>query len=173
MIFLLFVTAFAILNRARGTRLFNKTSSTEIGRLVSMAGMTFLTLFLLPQKDFTLVTVSAGGLLALFLCWCSFAWDAYWSAAIGNDPLHSRLWGLRAMTYRMALAAPVIILVALLAEKPVNAVFGAGFLLMGLPYYIAGYARKWFPSVVVNPIAPAEFSVGAILGALIWMAGTF
>lgn len=157
-----FIAAFAILNRARGTQLFNATSSTVIGRLVSTLGMSLLTAATASHEPILFATFLAWTWASLML-WCTPAWDAYWSAAIGHDPANSRLWGLTAMTLRMTLAVPSIVGLAYLSAQPFHSIYASGILLMGLPYYLAGYLNP------KNPIGMAEPMVGAILGLLIFL----
>src|SRR5262245_52176304 len=85
---------FAFLNRARGSRLYGLTDSTALARLVSTHFMGVIAGTLALQQDpgnpahMAAVTLWTWGTLML---WCTPAWDAYWSAAIGNDPAHGRL----------------------------------------------------------------------------------
>lgn len=159
----LFSTAFAILNRARGSKLFDFTDSTEIGRLVSTGVMSLMTaLLFLPQNE---IVITAQIITwACLMLWCSFGWDKYWSATIGHDPHHSRLWGLGMLTLRMSIGAPAIIYPAVLSFHPENYWYALGVLTLGLPYYLWGYI---YPRA---PIPAAEYTVGALLGLFIWLA---
>lgn len=151
---------YALLNRARGTKLFNLVNSTVIGRLLSTMLMAVsASLAVIPE---TLLMLEVfGWLWASLMLWCTPAWDKYWSAAIGHDPDHSRLWGLAMMTLRMTLGAPAIIGLAFIINKPLHAYYALGTLFMGLPYYVFGYLRPQ------KPIDYSEPVVGAILGLMI------
>lgn len=72
-----------------------------------------------------------------------------------------RVWGLDAMTLRQSLAAVCLIGIAVISGHGERSLYASGVLLMGLPYFIAGYVSK------TNPIGIAEYSLGAYLGALI------
>jgi hypothetical protein len=89
---------FGLLNCARGRLLFGMTTSTVISRIVATAGMA------MGVAAITLDPFAALFSWLSLMLWCTPAWDAYWSAEIGNDPSHSRLWGLGMMTLRMLLA---------------------------------------------------------------------
>ena len=177
-----FMIAFAFLNRARGTRLYNLTNSTVSGRMVSMGCMALLTSLLFVGNALNFCLAFTGVFISLML-WCSFGWDNYWSAAIGNTTditkkicapvdwimaklpaMPLRLWGTIAMTLRMTFAMPAIIGVAFLSGNIDHVIYGAGSLLFGLPYFISGAI---YPK---NPIGMAEYCVGALLGAFILLA---
>jgi len=155
---------FGLLNCARGRLLFGMTTSTEESRVISTFFMAMasaaLAVSVRPGDALFVGEVSAWAWLMLLL-WCTPAWDAYWSAEIGNDPSHSRLWGLGMMTLRMLLAAPCIIGLALLEHT--TAWFSLGVLTLGIPYYVSGFIT---PRAYV--ISAAETAVGMILGLLIY-----
>lgn len=156
----LLVIAFAVLNRARGSRLFELTSSTGVSRIVAtflMAAATTSLVF--PDR---MLFVMPWVWVSL-LVWCTPAWDAYWSAEIGDDPKHSRLWGLGMMTLRMALVMPCLTGLAVLSGHTDRALFANGALLLGLPYYLLGFIVP-----VGYVIFASELTVGAILGALVF-----
>lgn len=149
-------------NCARGRKLFNTTSSTFIGRLVATHFMGLGAMVISLGTPFHMATIMLWTWGTLLL-WCTPAWDAYWSAEIGDDPNHSRLWGLAAMSLRMTLAAPCLIGLAYLTGHMDRAGYAAGSLLLGLPYYISGFVspRKYVISI-------PETVVGMILGVLIF-----
>lgn len=151
---ILFILWFGFLNCARGRLLFNLTTSTEIARIATSVGMGIATTIL--TQNIVAGIFTAGALLL----WMTPAWDVYWSAEIGNDPKHSRLWGLGAMTIRMSLAIPCLAGLAAIFQHSAWPIAGA--VLLSVPYYISGYIS---PKKYIIPIA--EFAVGALLGILI------
>lgn len=157
---------FAILNRARGSQLFGYTDSTVIGRLVAALGMA-ISVYILSLFDgisnIHAVIVFFWTIGALMF-WMVPRWDAYWSAEIGNDPKHSRLWGLATMTLRMLLAAPCIIGLAYLSEHIDKAWLALATAFLAVPYLIFGYLTPG-----ANVIRNSELAAGAILGALVFM----
>ena len=163
MLFIAFIAAFSILNRARGTQLFGLTDSTVAGRLISMMGMALLTSFLFMHNSILMLGAFIG-VWALLMLWCTPLWDKYWSEEIGHSTTHSRLYGLMQMTIRMALAIPAILFIAGLSNHGFNAIYALGALTFGLPYYAYGYLRP------TNPIPYSEYTVGALLGTFIWLA---
>lgn len=151
------IPLFAVLNRARGSQFFELLKSTVEGRLVSMGGMAFgASLSMWPNYTRTLEMFIFSW--AALMLWCTPAWDAYWSAAIGNEKTRSRLWGLGAMTLRMTLILPYFISLAYFMGG--TYLYALGALTLGSPYYIAGYVYKKAPIMV------AEYSVGAIIGII-------
>lgn len=152
------VIPFAILNRARGTKLFGKTTSTVIGRLVATWLMALLILFVLAIEGKEALW---GGLYAwgTLMLWCTPGWDAEWAATIGNDPIHSRIWGLYHLIIRMQLILPFFLGMAYFFDT--SYFWALGSLTLGLPYYIAGYASK------LKPILYAELGVGALIALFV------
>jgi hypothetical protein len=158
---------FAILNRARGSKLFDKTKSTQVARLVSTALMAGLI---------------AGGVfqfaalwLALYF-WSLFGWGKYAGAAttgfMPNEKefapvdwvmkrlpfaLNTRMWGAVAMGLRMTLAIPAVLIAGgswLVLSTP----------LIGMVYWPCGLM---FPK---QGWKAGEYAGGAILGAILWLA---
>lgn len=163
MLFLAFISAFAFLNRARGTQLFGLTDSTIVGRLVSMMGMALLTSFLFMHNSILMLSAFLGT-WAFLMLWCSPLWDKFWNIEIGNSDTHSRLYGLMQMTIRMSLAVPTILFIAGLSGHQFNTFYAFGALTLGFPYYLYGYIRS------SNPIPYSEYTVGSMLGTFIWLA---
>lgn len=154
----LIIPFFSILNRARGTKLFGLTNSTTIGRLVATFGMAMaVALSDVPNALYTLPVAW----LTLFL-WTLPAWDAYWSAEIGNDPLHSKFWGLWHMALRMILAAPCILGLAYIEHG--SYYWALGTPLLALPYLVFGLFKTQYT------VPCSEYTVGAMLGFLIMKA---
>ncbi len=161
MLMIPFALWFGFLNCARGRKLFNTTTSTEVSRLIATLGMVLATGALLMPNVNQMGVVTLWTWATLML-WCSSGWDALWSAAIGDDLNHSRLWGLGALTLRMTLAAPCLIGLAWLTGHSYTPI--TGVLLLGLPYYISGYItpRKYV-------ISAAESVTGMLLGGLVYL----
>jgi hypothetical protein len=172
----------AALNRARGSRLFNLTTSTTIGRLSSTGGMAIATA-LLADNPIIIPILWTG----LFL-WTLPAWDKYWSAAIGNPTdmaatsfapvdwimaklwpspkpgIQLRLWGTIAMGLRGALLFPLFAILGFM-RYPAAFLIGLATLLQGVPYLISG-----IPSDKSYSIPFAETLWGACLGLMFMMA---
>ena len=143
----------AILNRARGTEWWDHSNDTG-GRWGMAAGMGLI------AASLVLPDLRLAGEVALWVAmsmffWAVFPWDAYWSAAIGHDATHSRLWGLGWLTLRHSLGIPCLIGLSWLTGHYTP--FIAGPLLFGLPYYISGYATPG-----ANVIRNAELAVGGM-----------
>lgn len=151
----LYLLWMAICNRARGSGIYDHVESTTLTRLIATFGMAFSTA--LWCQNILLVTV---WLWASLMLWCVPAWDAYWSAAIGNDPKHTRLWGLNAMTLRQCLGIPALAGFCYLVGG--NPWFIAFPVLYGLPYYIWGHVIS--QQNAVGPITYAEYTVGLLWG---------
>jgi hypothetical protein len=176
----LIAIAFAAFNRARGTRFWDVLPSTVVGRLLAtmlMASSVFAitgVLWVLPAT------------WAALMLWCTPAWDNYWSAAIGNPTNISkpafapvdwimrrlslpvvtgfqlRLWGAVAMGLRQSLAIPAIVITAVAAGHPINALNGLATLSFGFLYMAAGYLPNRYS------IAAAEYATGAALGLILF-----
>lgn len=177
------IIVFALLNRARGSRLFDETNSTTISRALSMWVMAIIAGGLariyggsIKIEGFAIFTS-----WTLLMLWCSFAWDNYWSAAIGNPtditkkafapvdwimgklpPMPLRLWGTVAMGLRQMLLAPFLIFLAVSVGNVNMLALCAAPILFGVPYLIAGFLPKQIP-----PIAFAELVVGGCIGLLV------
>lgn len=162
-VLLLFMVGYAFLNRCRGTHFFNRLDSTFDSRLLATVFMAMFVAFYEFSSPGTMSVIMLYSWVMLML-WCTPAWDKYWSAAIGHDPKHCRLWGLGMMTLRMTLAMPFLIGIAFLSGHPDNVVYAAGAMTLGFPYYFWGYAAP------KNPVGMAEYTVGAILGGLACLA---
>lgn len=162
-----FAIAYAFLNRARGSKLFGYTNSTTVARMVSMSGMAFLTTFrYLPGTALEFVELFSG-CLALLMLWCAPAWDSYWSAAIGNEPLQNRLSGTLKMSVRMSLILLYYAFVVWFTGAPIwHMVYATSFLLMGITYYFSGL---YTPGV--NVIRNPELANGGIIGAITFLIG--
>lgn len=152
---LLYLTLMAAFNRARGSRFWNTIPSTTETRLLATLGMVI-----------SLVAIKANlslfFLWPLLMLWCIPAWDAYWSAEIGHDPNHSRLWGLAAMALRMTLAAPAVLAAAYLTQGNYWPAAATPFL--ALPYFLFGFIQSDLT------IPRSEYAVGALLGILLLLA---
>jgi hypothetical protein len=184
--------AFALLNRARGTKLYGLTNSTVVGRLVATLGMGVLaSLCVMPDSEMML-EVGVWTWLSLFL-WAIPAWDNYWGAAIGSvfnpdepafapvdwllrvmpwfstvyaataSDLRRRLWGATAMGLRQMLATPGLAHLAFIAGHPDRAWYAICPLAFGLFYLAAGYLKV----LKQTSVAVAEYGIGAALGFLI------
>jgi hypothetical protein len=161
----LYALAFALLNRARGSRLFDLVDSTTEGRMAAMFFMALLTVIhYMPIAPHAVYMAFLADFVLLYF-WCMWRWDAYWSAAIGSDITHSRLWGVLAMTARQGLILPFYAFVSWQSGW-VAPWWGLSFLLMGVTYTISS---KLSPGVSV--IRNAEFANGAIMGLTVWMLG--
>lgn len=181
---LLTIVSFAFWNRARGSQLFDLAKSTTEGRLLSCFGMATTAAMLvamnLPHATYLIVAVAAGSMAALMF-WCVFAWDNYWSAAIGNPTsitkaafapvdlvmrgfswLPIRLWGTLAMGLRQMLLAPFLIGLAIVCGHPGLSVLGAAPIAFGVPYLVGGYLKA-----VVAPVTFAELVIGGVMGFLV------
>jgi hypothetical protein len=158
--------AFAVLNRARGSQFYELANSTVLGRAIStfLMGVVAAFPFINDLLVFDLMLVWVWGSLML---WATPGWNKYWSAAIGNEIEYSRLWGLGMMTLRQLLAVPCIIGVAIIASNSGFTAYALLPLLFGLPYYIAGWIDPHYN------IPFAEYTVGAMLGGAIFMAGAY
>ena len=188
-----FALSFAILNRGRGSHFWDSIDSTAASRLLAAFSMAVLTMLAAGQGGIAgdLTILWALGTLSL---WEVFAWDNYWSAAIGHAfnpgartflpadwlmrrmpwfaPVYSatagdvrrRLWGTVAMGLRQSVAAPCIVGLAWLTGHPDHGWYAAGTLLLGLPYLLAGYACRTYA------IGFAEYTVGGWLGILMYTA---
>ena len=146
----------ASLNRARGSKFANILTSTVESRLISTALIaTYVTAF---AGDWRVFPAIFAGLMF----WCSFAWDSYWGAAIGDGP-KSRLWGVFHMGIRGLYIYPTFSTLALLGHP---AAYWVGFFgaLQGIPYLLAGIPKNKAYSVPL-----AEYTWGACLGVMFFM----
>ncbi|MBP3955382.1 hypothetical protein J8F10_08825 [Gemmata sp. G18] len=172
----LFTSAFAFLNRARGSKLFDQTTSTTVARLVSTFFMALLVLLVSVNWP-----AAAWAWVALFL-WAVPEWGKYMGAACGNRidstekgfilsewvlacvaARDSRVRGLIGTAVRMALAAPCVAGVGFLTG---GAVWPASLTpFMAVPYFWLSYfldsGRSW---------KYGEYAAGALLGAALWLA---
>lgn len=158
---LFFIAWFAFWNVARGRRLFNSTDSTVIGRLVATLSMTFAVSALHPSLWLSAFTWSA------LMLWCTPAWDEQWHETI-TGTAKERLMGLRSLGLRMALAAPAVVGVAILAGNPFAAPYALFTPVLAVPYFVCGYlplGRFMIPM--------AEGLTGALLGLLLYNSVLF
>ncbi len=148
---LFIVVGFSILNRARGSRFWDRFGSTAFSRALAA---------------FLMAAISFQGFLASVWLWLSLwaaftpRWDEYWSAELGDRP-HPKLWGLALMAARMSLFSIPLAGFTYLTDG----VYWPSLLtpIMAVPYLLAGVFAK------DNPIEPAEYTNGAILGVLVWL----
>ena len=161
-----FVVVFSIMNRARGSRIFNLVKSTTEGRLASMAVCALATTLVLaltssalPIPLYQIFFVLWG----LLYGWTVPAWDAYWGAAIGSNSPHSKAWGIGMMTLRNLLLLPFYGFVTYLSGDWSHLIFSASILLMGLVYYVWGLVIK--DGAVIQD---SELTNGAIIGMTTW-----
>ena len=170
---------FALLNRARGSKLFGLTTSTTVARIVSTFGMALLTYWAYPK-----LSVLLWSFASLFF-WQVFGWGKYFAAIHGNiDPkgggmkwvdwVMDRLdlpiftveerkrWGTVAMGLRQTLLAPFIIGTAALTGNASMAWLAVITPFLGIPYYIGGKISQQF-SVLI-----AELIIGAVIGAIVY-----
>ena len=158
MIDLLLIPIFSVANRARGSRAFNLVNSTVAGRLVGMGAIAVATSMLFIPDSIKMleafVSVFAGMML-----WATPAWDAYWSAQIGNDPHHSKAWGCGKMFLRQLLILPAFLSVAYLSG--VNYAYCSIAATLWLPYLIYGAIYK------PMSIEYSEYTIGAMIGLAI------
>lgn len=173
---LTFAICFSLLNRARGSKFFDLTTSTTFSRIISTNGMGLLV---------GLMTHSLGAALATWLLlflWSIPEWGKYMGAAVGNPidknekgfllsemavtaskVVNTRIKGLIGTAVRMALAAPALVAVAIITDGA----WWPGLLtpLMAAPYSILG---------LFIPAGPAwkygEYCAGAILGVLLFLS---
>jgi hypothetical protein len=156
------ITIGAFLNRARGSQLFGLTTSTVIGRLVAMGAMAVLTsLMMIP--DATMMAEIFALTFAGLMLWATPAWDAYWSAEIGDSPTHSKLWGVLMMGWRQLLIVPTYIGQAFLVGHPERAIWAATTLFYWLPYLVYGVSAK------SRAVELSEYTIGVLIGATIFM----
>ncbi len=139
---------FGVLNRARGSHLFELTTSTELGRVVATGGMALLLGW--HYSSFAILL----WVWAALLLWCEPGWDKYWSEEIGHSATHDRLYGLMQMTARQLLILPCVL--------GIGAIAGWSWwmllvVLLGLPYYVFGYVSERYA------IPASEYAVGALL----------
>lgn len=154
----IFCVLCAFMNRARGTKLFEMTRSTTIGRIVSMGGIAFVAHLYALMHGYSLF-ISVGvfaWVWASLMLWCVWGWDDLWSATIGDQPDKSRLWGLAHLALRMIWGVPCIVGLALLAGHPFAAIWALGVPLLALPYYVWGFVPHQYT------INNAEMTVGAM-----------
>lgn len=145
---MLTVILFAILNRARGSHFWNLVPSTTASRLLATLGMA--TVIVAQTGDARLFA-----LWPLLFLWSLFGWDTFWAAIIGDDPNHSKLWGLSRMGLRMLLAAPAIAFAAYLTNGHI--LWALATPLLDLPYLLFGAINK------SSAIERAEPTDGALL----------
>lgn len=144
------------------------------------------TALLVSHGRATLTFTTFVDIFPLLMLWCVFAWDRYWSAAIGNgaseggwkpiDYIMSklwpvpaggfklRLWGTVAMGLRMMMLIPFLVTLAFITDG--NPWYSLLSVFLGVPYLLWGYLVK------VNVIRNAELTVGALVWQLICLSST-
>ena len=153
MIDIIFTAAFAVLNRARGSKLFEKTTSTQVARIVSAMGMAGLTLYFSQYPKLTGFIAFIG-----FFLWALPGWGKYAGMTTGRDSRHEteikwidrvldqlpikgiqELGGI-GMALRMVYAAPVLFAISFVE---VGAYWSCLLTpLMGAVYYVTGKLWK-------------------------------
>ncbi|MCE9565859.1 MAG: hypothetical protein K8U57_27860 [Planctomycetes bacterium] len=173
---------FSLLNRARGSQFWDTLPSTSATRILATLCMAVVTAAT-AWGDSARMTELLLWTWASLMLWCVFAWDNYWSAAIGNPTdVHKpackavdrimarlpamplRLWGAVAMGIRQSFAVPCLVGLSIISGHPTHAAYALATLSFGLIYLAAGYV---WPKA---PITVAEHAVGAALGALIYQS---
>lgn len=170
---------FALLNRARGSKLFGLTASTTVARIVSTLGMALLTYWAHPK-----LSVLLWSFASLFF-WQVFGWGKYFAAIHGQiDPNGGRMqwvdwamerigmptntveqrkkWGTVAMGLRQTLLIPFIVGLAYLTDDPAKLWLVPVTPLLGLAYYMGGKISQQY-SVFI-----AELIVGAVIGIIVY-----
>lgn len=153
---------YALCNRARGSQLYGLTDSTVIGRLASTLGMALSNGLFFNLGSIIQMEIAAWSWASLML-WCTFAWDKFWSAMLGNDPNHSKLWGLGWMALRQSLAVVEVIGGCWLTGNLDRWWLALATPLLAVPYIIYGIVAK------KTPILDAELTDGAMLGIINYM----
>ena len=167
---LIFVFAFALLNRARGSKLFELTSSTQVARVSVAMAQAMLVMYFSDYPKLTYTIALVG-----FFLWSLPAWGKYAGMAIGRDSSHEKetawidkildrfelpfqLEGAIGLALRMTYAAPVLFAISFVELGAYWACLLTP--LMGLCYYVTGLLFKdkgWHYG---------EYVAGGILGAL-------
>ena len=172
---------FAILDRARGSKLFDLITSTQVSRIVS-TGLMATAVMGISGNIYTLLA------WPLLFGWSIAGWGVYQGTATGTrsnftekefapvdwlmskisyfddinratvTDLECRLWGTIAMALRQMLLAPYIVAIGGTWQVVLIP-------LMALPYMAAGYLVKR------DHIMYAEYASGAVLGAICYLAG--
>ncbi len=153
-----------ICNRARGSKLFGLTSSTEISRILSMLGIAIGTAILTFNKNWSHFDVVLFWAFICLMLWCTPAWDSLWGQTITGSA-SNRLRGLAKLALRMSLAAPCMIGLAYLTGHIEHVAYSVATSLLAVPYYIFGYLLPQYNGRYAVPAA--ELTAGAILGAII------
>lgn len=157
---LLFIFAFSILNRARGSAIFNQCPSTVVTRIIAMGGMSFLTsLFFVP--DIHQIFVVFLSMLAGLMLWATPAWDAYWGAEIGESP-KTKIWGCYMMFFRQLLILPSFLGLTYLTGHQDHYWMAASGAVLWLPYFVFGAIDR------ATAIPFAEYLNGAIIGVTMY-----
>lgn len=171
---LLFISVFAFLNRARGSKLFEKTTSTQVARIVSAMGMGLLVMYFSVYPKTTGLIAFVG-----FFLWSLPAWGKYAGMAIGRDSSHEKetawidnildrftlpfqLEGAIGLSLRMLYAAPVLFAISFVEVGNYWACLLTPF--MGAVYYLTGLIWKdkgWHYG---------EYAAGGILGYLTFLS---
>ena len=175
-----FALAFAALNRARGSKLFDLTTSTQVARAASTFAMAVLAMLAADPQTADLKAVLLWTWATLYLAMLP-GWGEYVGFAIGvregepekefapvdwlmrRLPIRNlRLWGGVAMGLRMALLAPCVIGLAYLTGG--SYWWALATPLTGLVYVPCGWifgAKGW---------GYGEYCAGAVIGVLLYCA---
>ncbi len=153
---ILFVIFCGFCNIARGERLFLSYGSTVVARIVAMSGIGAASAILTGNILLYPVVTS------LLILWCTFGWDSYWSAEIGNDPQHSKFWGFWRMSLRgITGMEPLFIALWFMGYQAAIAI-GSFSILQGVPYLIFGIPKNKAYSIPL-----AEFTWGMCIGGML------
>lgn len=175
-----FALAFAALNRARGSKLFDLTTSTQAARAASTFAMAVLTMLAADPVSSDLKAVLLWTWAALYLAMLP-GWGEYVGFAIGvregvperefapvdwlmrHLPIKNmRLWGGLAMGMRMALVSPCVLGLAHLTGG--SYWWAIATPLVGFTYLPCGLifgAKGW---------EYGEYCAGALIGVLLYCA---
>lgn len=171
---IVFLIICAILNRARGSKLFGYTQSTTVSRIASSLGIGLVSL-MVGANIWQVMIIAIG----LFI-WSLRGWGKYFDAfdgvdnpeeteikwiddigyslviGVGEESVRKR--GLICMCLRGVYMYPMFI--ALAWFNPWALLIGTGCLMQGIPYYLA----KYLPS---EPVKWAEMAWGLFMGLMI------
>ena len=153
---LILIPLCALLNRGRGSHFWNVLPSTVASRLL-MAVIAGLAVAALTGQIILCPVMIAGLML-----WCTPGWDAYWSAEIGNDPVHSKMWGFARMCAHGLLLYPLFAALGYFGYHA-GYLVGAFSVLQGTPYLVFGTSNK----TKGEAIPRSEYTWGACIGAML------
>ena len=153
---LILIPLCSVLNRGRGSHFWNTLPSTVESRLL-FAVIIGAFMCALTADPYVFPVVLAGLML-----WATPSWDKYFTACIGNDLSHGKLWGLATMGLRGLLIYPTFLGLALLGH-PIAYLIGLAGLLQGIPYALGGILSESYC------IAIAEYIWGASIGLMFYL----